>query len=446
VIYHAAVRRSALVYPVLAALASQAHANPAEVFGLGSRAAARVGAVSADSDDFAAGYYNPAGPAFAPEKRIAVGFVGAAASLQINDIDQPLSEPYGGFFGVTLPAPVGGALEDKLVISFALFAPAVIARVIAHLPDEPFFPYYDNRTQRLVVLPGLAWRATPSFAVGIGLNILATLGGGVLAVEGPTRSLEPRVDEEIATRVGLHAGVRWEPGGGHRLALVFRQAFGVRFSTKAAVEVAGEPIDLDLSAEGLYTPHQLVLGYAWAQERGLVLSADVTLALWSAYDGPYVKVASALPLVGALPGRTPDVPFENTAAIRVGVEKQLGDFALRAGYGWESSPVPGDQHGITNLIDGHKHLLGVGGGVRLGRLRIDLHAQLHLVGERVLDKRIATPDDDEELGAYDLLRDEVVDDASEPETLGVQISNPGFPEIRGGGKVLSGGITMEWLL
>jgi long-chain fatty acid transport protein len=446
VIYHAAVRWSRGLIVAASLAAGSAQANPGEVFGLGSANAARVGAVSAVSEDFASPYYNPAGAAFSTEKRLTIGALAAASQLEINDQGQSISEPIGGFFGATLPAPVGGVLENKVVIALAIYAPAVIARVIAHLPDEPFNPYYDNRTQRLVIQPALAFRVSDRLGLGIGLDILAGVNGGVVAVEGPTRALEPRVDEEIGTRLGVHLGARWDVGGGHRLALVYRQAFGVTFSTVAAVEVAGEPINLDLSAEGLYTPHQLVAGYAWATD-DLVLSADATFALWSAYDGPYVRVASALPLVGALPGRSPAVPFENTVSLRAGVEKRLGDVLLRGGYGYETSPIPSGQHGITNLVDGPKHLFGLGAGFVFGRVRIDLHAQLHLVGERVLEKRIAGGDsDDDDLDIYDALRDEVVDDPNEPSTLGVQISNPGFPSIRGGGRVISGGLSVEWTL
>src|SRR5262245_57655604 len=145
-------------------------------------------------------------------------------------------------------------------------------RITARLPDEPFYPYYDNRSQRLVVLPCVAWRVAPTLGVGLAVNTLAAVDGSVLVFPGPARALEPRVDEEIPPRFRVNAGVRWQPAVDHNVALVFRQAFGVPFATIADTEVAGQPLALDLRAEGLYSPDQLVAAYAFRTDS---LAADL---------------------------------------------------------------------------------------------------------------------------------------------------------------------------
>src|SRR5688572_550723 len=91
-----------------------AQASPAEVFGFGSRGAAQAGAVSATVDDFAAGYYNPAGLAFGAGKRVTFGFLGAASNLKVNERRTSIEEPFGMILGATAPAPLGGALKDRL--------------------------------------------------------------------------------------------------------------------------------------------------------------------------------------------------------------------------------------------------------------------------------------------------------------------------------------------
>src|SRR5207248_1647462 len=98
----------------------------------------------------------------------------------------------------------------------------------------------------------------------------------------------------------------------------------------------------------------------------------------------------------------------------------------------------------TNLLDGPKHLVTVGAGLTIAagarRVRIDAHGQLQAVEARTLVKQIAQP------GApYDparALRDEVPDDPQHPETLGAQISNPGYPRITGTGFVWALGLTL----
>jgi long-chain fatty acid transport protein len=434
-----------------------AHANPAEVFGFGSRQAAMGGAAAARVDDFSSVYYNPAGLAGSSGKHVALGLLGAASHLSINDRSYELSEPFGFSFGATAPAPLGGVLKDKLFVGLGMYMlPTTLVRVIARLPSEPFYPWYDNRTQRIVILPGIAWRVNERFNLGVALDVLAGLGGQVVAGEGPTRALDARVDEEIPTKAALHAGFQGQLAPGLAIAFAYRGEFGVPFTTISQTSVAGEPIDLTIKAKGLYTPHTFVVGFSWKTDV-VDLALDGQWALWSQYPGPFVAVDSELPLVGPLSGVLPTVPWQDTFGARLGAEKllALGDgdtWALRGGYGFETSPVPAEQPGVTNLLDGPKHTVSAGIGFRWAvgaagagkprrHVRLDVHAQAQLVGRRTLHKQVAGPGDPPD--PFDALRDEVVDDASEPSTQGVQVSNPGYPSIRSGGEVFSGGLTME---
>jgi long-chain fatty acid transport protein len=438
-------------------VAAPARANPVEVFGFGSRQAGLGGAVSARVDDFSAVYYNPAGLAASGRKRVSFGFLGAASHLAINDRGYDLSEPFGFTVGATAPAPLGGPLANRLFVGVGLYMlPTTMVRVIARLPSEPFYPWYDNRTQRIVILPGLAWRVNERFNLGLAADVLAGVGGQVVAGEGPTRALDARLDAEIPTNMALHAGFQGKLADTLTIAFAYRQEFGVPFTVLSKTTVAGEPIDLAIRAKGLFTPDTFVLGFAWMSDV-VHLSLDGQWALWSSYPGPFVVVDSALPLVGPLSGVLPEVPWKDTFGARLGVEKVLGldgggSWALRGGYGFETSPVPAQQPGVTNLLDGNKHTISLGLGWRVPfgeakpgeprkHLRIDLHAQAQLVGSRTLRKTVAGAD--EMPAPFDALRDEVVDDPGEPSTLGIQVSNPGYPSIRSGGEVFSGGLSME---
>ena len=449
---------STVVLIVAVSRVAPARANPAEVFGFGSRHAGKAGAVAASCDDFAAGYYNPAGLAFGAGKRLTLGVAGFASNLAVNDDRVSITEPVGLVIGATTPAPLGGPLAGRLHIGIGLYLlPATVVQVIARFPDEPFYPYYDNRTQRIVVLPTIAVRVRDDLSIGATINYLATLDGKVVSSEGATRALEARVDEEIPSVARINAGLRWRPGmlgGDFDLALVFRQEFSIPFATAAENQVAGEPIDLDISADGLYTPMQLVAGTSWHPAANRELSVDLTWARWSAYPGPYVEVRSALPLVGPLVGEIPEVPFRDVFGIRVGGEVFLpawragAGYALRGGYAFETSAVPPEQPGVTNLLDGNKNTVALGFGVlfpdAMGGhpVRLDLHARAQLVSRRTI-RKVIDYDPDNSYDSFTALRDEVADDPGSPESLGAQISNPGYPDLRSGGQVYSGGITAE---
>lgn len=366
-----------------------ARASEPELFGLGSEEAAVAGASAARVHDFSAGYYDPAGLVLARRSEASVGVVGFGSALPLPDGRSfHMSDRLGILVGAATPIPFVGALADRIYFGVALhLLPDAIVHVIAHTPDQAFYPLYDNRTQRLVILPAVAVRVWRGLSVGLGFNYLAGLGGNVAATEGATRALEARVDEQIYSHVAVNAGVRWQARAHLAIALVYRQAFGVPFRTVARNQIAGQPIDLDVDAEELYTPHTLVAGAAWRARPSLLLSLDVAWQHWGDWRGPYVTVTSALPLVGAIATEPPHVAFGEAAVVRAGADwtalvRGAWAASLRGGYAFESSPVPTQQTG-TQLLDGNKHHLTLGFGARVavlgGEVRFDAHGELQLV-------------------------------------------------------------------
>ncbi len=417
---------------------SSAPASPIDIIGFGAEHAGRAGAVSASVDDFAAAYYNPAGLAFGRRKRLTFGFTGFVSNLRANNERMPIDEPIGLVVGATSPAPLGGPLENRLHVGIGLhLLPTNLVRIRARLPDEPFFPYYDSRAQRLVVLPVISVRATETLAIGIGINFLGTLGGTVQAAEGPMRSLDPRLDEEVPPVAKINAGIRWRAHPKLDLALVYRQRFEIPFFTIADTTVAGEPIDLNVEASAQFTPNTIVVGSAFRPRPTAELTLDVAWANWSEFPGPFVTVESQLPLLEPFAGELPTVPYKDTVTVRAGGQVDASDaLTLRGGVAFETSPIPADQPGVTNLLDGPKSTLALGASFRVrDRVRIDVHAAAQYVAPRELDKRIAAEDEDADL--FDALRDE--DDS----TPGAQTSNVGWPSIDSTGQVFSGGVTME---
>src|SRR5262249_47458120 len=127
-----------------------------DVFGLGSTESALCGASSARVHDFSAAHYNPAGLTLVEGPEATLGVLGFGSSLTPRpsggERTMPIVDPIGIVAGGATPIPFGGALAGRLYVGLALYiVPEELVRVIAHRPEEPFFPLYDNRTQRLVV-------------------------------------------------------------------------------------------------------------------------------------------------------------------------------------------------------------------------------------------------------------------------------------------------------
>jgi hypothetical protein len=436
-------RLGALLCLAIVLAASRAGASSADVFGLGPRASAQAGAVTATATDFSATYYNPAGLALSLTREVALGVLGSGSGLSIQGRRAGISDPLAVLVGARTPLPLGGALENRLFFGLAVSSlPDAIVRVVSHKPDEAFFPLYDNRTQRLLVLPAIAVRLTSRLGLGFGVDYLAGAAGAIQATTGASRALEPRVDEALGAAAAVHAGARWDPTRWLGLGLAYRQSFSVPIVEDAQVRVAGEPLNVVVTTNGLYAPDQVCGGISVKPRPGLSLNLDVTWARWSAWSGPYIQVKSTLPLAGEIEGELPRVPLRDIATFHVGIEQLAYRSArlevhARGGYGFDPSPIPSRQEGVTNLMDGAKHLIAVGGGLRLSRgtraITLDAHFGLQLVRERTYTKRVLAPG---EAGLpFEALRDEVTDVSTDPATQGTQISNPGYPSIGGGGYV-----------
>ncbi len=443
-----------------------AQAVSAEIFGLGSRWAGMGDAVVGLADDFAAAFYNPANTALADAPGLSFGILGYGARLDIGNDKVSIQHPIEAQAGVHFPIPFKGWMHRRLWVAVAFSShPDIAARLRGYMPTDAFYPFYDNRTQRLLLIPSLSFKAMDhvsygKLSLGLGVNSLAGLKGTVVGMEGPSRSMEARVEEKLYSVLRLIAGVTYEHSG-FRVAAAYRQEMKVTMSTRSHNHVAGTDLDLDIEADTLYDPHVFVLGAAWqtGEKVGDMWSVALELgySLWSLYKGPYVEVDSLLPLVGDLRGDLPNIRFNNTISVRVGLEKwfllpRTLRLALRGGFGFENTPVP-VQRGRTNMLDGHKLAFSLGMGIDLGkvlsrRVRLDAQTRIETVLSRTMKKRLYFPEEEcpappaGEVSPDDYLLDELPCDRTDPATLGFQTSNPGYPSIRSGGFVFSGSITL----
>lgn len=461
---HATARACAAALAAAVALltaGNPARADSPSLFGLSSRWAGMADAAVSLADDFAAAFYNPAGLAMAPRGRFHAGVMAYGARLRLPQGTAGIDNPAEVLAGITFPFPFKGKLKNRfwMGFSFALH-PEIITRVKAHLPTDVFYPYYDNRSQRITFLPGLAVRLLDHprwgvLTVGVSLNAFAGLDGTVVGIEGASRALEARVSEELPTIIRVNGGVMFRVSDFH-VGVAYRQQFDMEFATRSINHVAGTDLNLDIKAHALFDPHTFVFGAAWTPGRWR-LAVDVGYSLWRFYKGPYVQVDSLLPLVGDLTGDTPDIPFSDAVAVRVGLEHafvlpRTMTLALRGGFGFESTPVP-EQHGRTNMLDGHRLTVSLGTGLDLGkvarkRMWVDLHVRTQFLLPRHMTKEVFSPDPEcpaPPSGSVDpdrYLLDERPCDRTDPTTLGIQISNPGYPSVKSSGWVLSAGLTL----
>lgn len=347
---------------------SLASAGPFELFGFGPEGAADSGARAARADDGSAAFYNPSGLAFGTGVRLRAAPTLAVSALSVQDQARPLQNPFGMAFAFDATLPLEAPLDQKIRVGLgAYLLPASALHFIVHRSDEPQFPYYDNRSQRLALLPSVAFRLHERAALGLALNVLGGVTGNADVRPGASRAPESQILVEANTKISLNLGLSYAPRPGVRLAFVYRQRFSVPASLVTQAEIGGVPMRVQIGArEALFDPHTFVL--ATSIDFGkLTMELDASYLRWSDYGGPLLDVSAELP--GVLIASRPAPPlFRDIASARLAFARPFSFGAgrsetklwSRASLGFEPSILNGARQGHTNFVDGHKTMIGLG--------------------------------------------------------------------------------------
>lgn len=437
--------RIARPLPLSAALAAAgiwlaspaAHASAFDVHGFGPAGVAEVNARTARADDGTAAFYNPGGLGMGSGYRVEIAALSGISALSAQEKDLPLESPFGFALALDATIPLAEPIGDRIRFGFGgYFLPSSALRLIARPTDEPLFPAYDNRTQRLVLMPALAVRITRALSIGAAVNVLGGVIGSADVRPGASGAAEPRIQVEASTQAAINAGVRWNPAPGVRLGLTFRQRFSIPARIATTASIGGIPLDVGVEVrEALFDPDTVVLGSSFDFGRA-TFEIDASYSAWSSYEGPFVLVSAELPGVRIGSDPLPEL-FRDTVSVRGAATYRfdLGKRAevwARAGLGFESSMMTNAQQGRTNLADGDKALLGIGATLELRELlpktvRVGIGASGQIVAAFEQEKRACT-------GTPCPLTSVAGPDAADPSA---GITNPGYPTLRAGGSLWS---------
>lgn len=430
--------------PLSAALAAgiglanaDAQASAFDVHGFGPAGVAEVNARTARADDGTAAFYNPAGLGKGNGYRAEITAIGGISALSAQEKYLPFESPFGFALALDATIPLSEPVGDRIRFGFGgYFLPNSALRLIARPTDEPLFPYYDNRTQRLVLLPALAVRITRALSIGAAVNVLGGVIGSADVLPGASGAAEPRIHVEASTRASIHAGVRFDPAPGVRLGLAYRQRFSVPALVATTASIGGIPLDVDIEVrEALFDPDTVVLGSSFDLGRA-TFEIDASYSAWSSYAGPFVLVHAELPGVRIGSDPLPEL-FRDTVSVRGAATYRLdfgerAELTARAGLGFEPSMMTNAQQGRTNLADGDKTMMGIGATLELREMlpktvRVGIGASGQFVAAFEQDKRAC-------VGQPCPLTSVAGPDAADP---GAGISNPGYPTLRAGGSLWS---------
>ena len=429
-----------LSVPVIALLlcciwSPNAAASMADMMGLGGRSVGMVNATITSATGAEACYMNPANLALmSPGFKAIAGYQGIFADLDSGPYSLDIEGGDGVLAGIAGMIPFGSFLKDRLGVGVLMYLPAkYLMWMHLHYSDDPHFPLYENRYQRLVLRPALGIRIYDSWAVGVSVNYYVDLSGYLETRSDSTRSLAARGNLELFSNITADFSVTGEILPGWRTSLMFRMEHFADADFLTKNQIADLQLNLDIDGTTLFEPASIEFATSYdIAQIGLLAEVGFIWRFWSEYPGSYTILDAEVPS-GTMENKvfTPnhyDIGAQDTWELKLGLEETIGfshgiSMMIRGGYAYESAAIK-EQTGRTNMLDSDHHKFGFGMGVSwdtgwdlLKRLGLDIGAQLHYMPDRTHTKNEA------------LLIDENL------EQDGVQSTNAGYPAITGGGMV-----------
>lgn len=405
-------RRSATAQLALLVVAAGAQATPAERFGFGARSAALAAADSAETDDHAAVYQDPALLGVPSSSSFGAGFQAFDYALD-QASPKSIALVHAGFVarGKLLSLPVG--------VGLSLALPQGKLSTIETLSAERPAWVIDALSNRVAFVGvGLGFELVEGLALGATLGHLAAVEGsfnveGSVAASLPQAtpfgsSLSHSVDAELSSVRYATFAARFSPSRSLALALVYRDAAtieqritGVLDGTLTYGGVLAVPVTYRFQSQSIsaHLPRKLTLALYLEPSEALGLHASLSWIDWSAAQSPEARTSSrthaepppgleldlppdrAAPRAGSAGFRDRFVPrlalehrFELTEASRV---------AGRVGLAHEPSPVSSQ----APWFDASRTSVSVGSGLKKalmpwGELELDVYALLSFFGER----------------------------------------------------------------
>lgn len=382
------------------------------------RAGAGIAAPCADGSGI---FFNPAGIVGHRGFLLSVGVTGIKAFGGFtDDFTQTKTDLANGIIPVPHVYAVYG-VNDRLAVGAGLFVPYGLG---TQWPTtfEGRFNGYDNSLQTIYLQPTVAYQATPQFSIGAGFDVAL---GSLKLTQAVDLSANP-VPGDTTGATFAQLGIPFHTGfanallkgsgtgiGGHlgiRFAPSDRFAIGARYMTRVKVDYTGTvdfsqvptnitlapynplsialaptnplinpanplPLDVVLStafsagqpladgavATSITMPDQIVAGIAVRPTADLMVMVDWQMVRWSVFDTLAIDFANT-----ATPDRTLAEGFQDTHAIRVGLEWRTSDkFTLRGGGLWHQGAAP-DQTVTPLLPEGDRNEGVIGFGYQLG--------------------------------------------------------------------------------
>ena len=380
-------------------------------FGFGPKAIGMGNAFVSVADDFSAAWYNPAGMTQKKNVELGFGYQYVRPFMEVNGDNFRVQDSHSTAFGFSLPMPFSAWLEDRIYLGLAFYMPwNLIFGVKVPLPEEPQFLLLENEPRDITIVPALAVEIHPALSIGGAVLLRDNPLGTFEATLTPENEAVLDVNQGLPTyfspsvSIHLRPGEIWPSLEGLRLGFIWRDEFRIEYKFTPLIGIGYIPLIINFEAINLYQPQRFTWGVSYAFTPRLLAALDLSYNRWSEIPDPNLKTSFnfVFPIFPVKFAETESFQpnFKDTLSTALGVQYQVKasdalDIFLRFGYSFEPSPVP-LQTGVTNYLDGDKHILAFSPEIRLKRWNgkplmfptcIGGYVQAHFMKDQALDKK-----------------------------------------------------------
>ena len=364
---------AAVIFVTVTSAIVPAHAGGFKIPDQSTRAMGMIDAFVGGADDASAIYYNPAGLTnlSAPEF---IGNLYLAHAITYYDGIEGSEPSDGRYYAVPsfyFATPVKG-LEDWY-LGLGVYSPYGLG---SKWGDGSALRYDStlSEIQLVNINPTIAWAPTDRLSIGGGIDYFDSRVKMRQKIMNPLGGRDGERDFEVdGNGWGYNFGLQYDLMETVTLGLTYRSQVNIQYEGEMDLErmpVPGGPppgimlmnIGSDVDTEIEYPP-VISGGLMWQATPKLRLEFAAEWQQWSTRERQDFTLAGNPPVIPAGTSSQP-IDWEDSWLLMIGGEYDLNDkWVLRAGYGYNETPVPRDT-AEPSLPTGDTHAVSVGAGYK----------------------------------------------------------------------------------
>ncbi|MCK5732573.1 MAG: outer membrane protein transport protein [Candidatus Latescibacteria bacterium] len=373
-----------------------AFAGGYEIYEHGARAIGMAGAYTAIAEGPSAVFYNPAGITGNAGLQIGLGTalikpIGSFTSAQGVKTDQESQLYTPSHLYATYQ------INEKLTAGFGFFTPFGLG---TDWPEDWSGKYGGVKTelQTFFLNPTLAYQATPRLSLAVGFDyILSNVElGRKIPIMNPANPAQIVGETDLkltgdGDAMSFNVGLLFKASEKIQAGLSYRHSADIEYDGDVEFTAPAPFAALFPNGGGgaeLHMPSVLAAGISYMPMEKWTFAADVNWFGWSGADS--IAITFDTPFGNPAAPTTASAlirEYEDTFILRLGAEYQLSEvLALRAGYGYDQSPLQ-DEHLSATLPGANRNNLAMGLGYTLGNVDIDAAYFVVLFAERTSENQ-----------------------------------------------------------